>query len=66
MFFAGTPAQVVFSGTSLITMLPAPIIALFPIFTPPRIQAWHPIKTLSPITGWLLSCEPPCPPIVTP
>lgn len=43
--------QVAFAGISLITMQPAPILALSPIVTGPIILAPAPIKTLLPILG---------------
>jgi len=39
IIFAGLPATTAPAGTSLLTMLPAPITALLPIVTPFRITA---------------------------
>ncbi len=44
--FVGFPTTTALSGTSWSTTLPAPIIALLPMVTPPRIQTLPPIQTL--------------------
>ena len=49
MTFAGFPTAIQFSGISLVTTLPAPIIALSPIDTPGRIILPEPIQTFFPI-----------------
>ena len=41
---AGFPATIAFSGTSLVTVLPAPTIAFSPIVSPERIVAPEPIE----------------------
>jgi hypothetical protein len=46
---AGTPAQISLGGTSLVTMLPAPTIALDPISIPGITSAPAPIHTFRPI-----------------
>ena len=46
---AGFPAQTSPSGMSFVTILPAPIMQLLPIFTFGRIVELQPIKTLLPI-----------------
>lgn len=53
--FAGFPATIVPSGTSLVTTLPAPIIALGPIETFPTTMLFPPINTLS-----YISIQLPC------
>jgi len=55
--FAGTPTAMLSLGISVSsnTTAPAPIVELFPIFTPGKITAWEPIYTLSPMmTGFLI------------
>lgn len=49
MTLAGFPATIVFFGTSLVTIEPAPIIALSPIVIPGKIVEFEPIHTLLPI-----------------
>ena len=46
---AGLPTATQLSGISPVTILPAPMITLFPIFTPLRIKEFIPINTLLPI-----------------
>ena len=41
---AGTPATIVFGGTSLVTTAPAPTIAPSPMVTPAKIVAEDPIE----------------------
>jgi hypothetical protein len=43
MILAGLPATVVLGGTSLVTTLPAPIIAYSPIVIPPKRVAPEPM-----------------------
>ena len=58
MTLAGFPATMVFVFTSLVTTLPAPIIALSPIVIPGRIVLCEPIQTLLPIlTGLKVKCH---------
>ena len=45
----GVPAATVFEGISVLTMLPAPIIQLSPIFTFGNITHLHPIKQFFPM-----------------
>jgi len=47
--FAGEPIATTFSGTSLDTILPAPITVPLPIVTPGKTITFAPIQTLSPI-----------------
>ena len=49
MYFAGTPATIVFSATSLVTTAPAPTMALPPIVTPGVTVTLEPIHTSFPI-----------------
>ena len=42
---AGFPTAIEFSGISLVTILPAPIIVLFPMITPGKIVEFAPTKT---------------------
>ena len=51
--FAGLPQAMAFSGTSLTTTEPAPIIALSPILISPIMTEFAPMFTLLPITGHL-------------
>ena len=53
--FAGFPATIAPSGTSFVTTLPAPIIALGPIDTFPTIMLFPPMNTLS-----YISIQLPC------
>lgn len=54
MIFAGFPPQTSLAGISVITTIPAAIIAWFPIMTPLQIMERVPINTTSPIfTGAL-------------
>lgn len=45
----GLPTATLPAGMSCVTTLPAPIMALSPMLTPGRMQAWPPIHTLLPI-----------------
>ena len=47
--YLGRPKYIAPSGTSLVTIAPAPIITLFPILTPFRIIALLQIKQPDPI-----------------
>src|SRR6056297_2132036 len=62
---AGTPATVVWAGTSARTTLPAPILAPLPISTRPRILAPAPIITPDRTTGCRSPEIFPVPPRVT-
>lgn len=46
---AGHPTAIEKAGTSCVTTVLAPMIVPSPIVTPPRIAAFSPIQTLSPI-----------------
>ena len=46
---AGAPITTAKGGTSLVTILPAPIIAPSPMVTPERTIVLHPIQTSLPI-----------------
>ena len=49
IFLHGLPTATQLSGIIPFTILPAPIITLFPMSVPPRITELLPIKTLFPI-----------------